>query len=78
MSDLRCPNCEPHDPIHGPEYYPIEQVVRERRDGVVDAESGNIRRSEHTYQSTIIYAECSQCGDVLLDNGIDGAEEGES
>lgn len=67
MSDLVCDHCEPREPVRGDPYYAIDRIVVSEKDGVVDAESGHVRRSDHTYDTTTIYAECTDCGTVLLD-----------
>jgi protein-arginine kinase activator protein McsA len=75
MSQLVCDSCDPREPLHGEPYYPIDRIVVAKTDGVVDADSGNVRRTDHRYKEETLLAECSQCGSILLDKSDSGLAE---
>lgn len=71
MTDLTCPECDPREPeILEDPYYSVDTVSVVKKDGMVDAESGHITRSDHTRYSRVIYAECRDCGTVLFDKDV--------
>jgi len=68
MSDLICDDCDPIGaPVMGREYYPIDRKILRQKDGCVDAEEGYVFRSDHSNTIETVYAECTQCGAVLID-----------
>jgi ribosomal protein S27AE len=67
-NELICDECEPIEPpTRGCAYYPIERKVLQLKDGCVDADDGGVFRSDHTNAIETVYAECGQCGAILID-----------